>query len=194
MQHPPNPHTYDPERPVTHQAPAPCTLQPEAAGPPRMPRALRFLRVLFSLWGTVSALAVGLYAFLLLSLYVFTPPNFDEWLAVRDFTVPELWVMPVLHGFRALFCLLGAVRLGRGGRTGRRWALVAVGVEAGAVALGGVLGVATIMEGPLSVVGLAVHALAWSLNVAVGLLFPALLCLLLLVLRSSREWFRATGA
>ncbi|OKI15156.1 hypothetical protein A6A08_11560 [Nocardiopsis sp. TSRI0078] len=153
-----------------------------------MPRSLRFLRVMFSLWGTISALAALLYVFLLLSLYVYTPPNFEEWLSAKGFFVAELWVMPFVHGLRAVFYAVGAVRLGRGGRTGHRWALVAVYVEAGAVVSGTLLSV--LVLGVVSVLDL----IAVLLVTEVSLVFPGLLLLLLpLSLHSSREWFRATG-
>ncbi|WP_223838939.1 hypothetical protein [Nocardiopsis deserti] len=161
---------------------------PGTGGPPRMPRALRFLRVLFSLLGTIAALMALYYLFLLLSLYLYPSANFEEWLSVQGFSVAELWVMPALHVLRALSCAVAAIRLGGGGRTGRRWARVAVGVEAGAILVGAAVGVAAL--GVTSVF----DAVLWVFSAAVGLLFPALLFLLLLVARSSREWFRATGA
>ncbi|OOC55256.1 hypothetical protein NOSIN_16740 [Nocardiopsis sinuspersici] len=153
-----------------------------------MPRALRFLRVLFSLFATLFALAGALYVFLLLSLYVYTPPNFDEWLAAWGLDAAQLWAMSLTSGIRTVFYAVGAIRLGRGGRTGRRWALVAVCVEAGVVLSGAVL--SAVVLGVASVPEL----FALLFVTEVSLVFPGVLLLLLLFVRSSKEWFRATGA
>ncbi|MEU5854919.1 hypothetical protein ACFW53_10585 [Nocardiopsis dassonvillei] len=173
-----------------HHPPTPAfaLVPPRTGEPPRMPRALRFLRVLFSLMGTIAALMTLYYLFLLLSLYLYPSTTFEEWLSVQGFFAAELWVMPALHALRAASCAVAATRLGGGGRTGRRWARVAVGVEAGAILVGAAVGVAAL--GVVSVF----DAVLWVFSAAVGLLFPGLLFLLLLVARSSREWFRATGA
>ncbi|WP_236567610.1 MULTISPECIES: hypothetical protein [unclassified Nocardiopsis] len=169
--------------------PEPILLQPpEAAGAPRMPLALRALRVLFSLSGTFSAIAALYYVFLLLIRYVYPYPGLEEWLAAQGHFTAELSAMPLIHGLRTVFYGLGAVRLGRGGRFGRMRARVALGVEAGALVAGSLLGTALILPEE----GLLIAVEAMLLELVVAAVFPGLP--LLLCVRSSREWSRATGA
>ena len=153
-----------------------------------MPRGLRILRVLFSLCGTFAAVSAAFSTFLLLSAYVYTPPGFEDWLASHGYTVTDLWVMVVLHGVGAVFHFLAAVRLGKGGHTGRTWALTGLVVEAWTVVSG--VALASLELGITS----AVDLLGTLIALVVGLAFPWLLLLVLLCLRSSREWFGATGA
>lgn len=142
------------------------------ASPP-VPRALRVLRVLFSLVATFSALGFVL-AVLGVIARVTQPDAFGEpelSLAEEVFFTVGSAVWAALYG-------AAAVLLGRGGSVGRRWALAAIGFDA-AYTVGNAVLIG--FEEPL----------AWAGGLVV-LALPGLF-LLLLSIRSSREWFRATA-
>lgn len=138
-----------------------------------MPRALRVLRVLFSLVATVSALGCLLAALGVIAR-VAQPDAFgtpESSLTGEVFFVVGGAVWAALYG-------AAAVLLGRGGTAGRRWALAAIGFDAAHTVGNAVL---TGLGEPSAWVG--------------GLVVLALpgLFLLLLSTGSSRDWFRATA-
>jgi hypothetical protein len=152
-----------------------------------MPRALRVLRALFSLKATVGALSFLFVGFLLLSLYLYTPPGYREWLAGLGVSVPRLWGWALMYLLGTIAYTVAAVRLGKGGRDARDTVLVILALDAVAIMADTVM----LVAGDPLVDDWAVAVMAWTMAVVLRLTVPALF-LVLLVTRSSRAWFRAT--
>lgn len=141
--------------------------------PPAMPRRLRVLRVLFGLAVGLCVVALVGAVLQVIGLVLVPVPGSDA----AEYTTFELVFPFVWFPLLGAAYLIAAIRLGRGGASARRWALVAIGADAvvallatGAYALVGTAGPADLLQ----------------------LVMPGLMALLLLT-RASREWFRATA-
>ncbi|RKS05277.1 hypothetical protein DFP74_0871 [Nocardiopsis sp. Huas11] len=152
-----------------------------------MPRALRVLRALFSLKATLSALTFLFVAFLLLSLYFYTPPGYREWLAELGVSVPRLWGWALMYLLGTIAYTAAAVLLGKGGRDARDTVLVILALDALVI----MADTAMLLAGDPLVDHWVVGVMAWTFVVVPRLLVPALF-LLLLTTKASRAWLRAT--
>ncbi|MEV2277580.1 hypothetical protein AB0I72_18535 [Nocardiopsis sp. NPDC049922] len=190
MQHPPDP---DPvplgQEPFQIPAPPRPPGQPPLAPPvraDRMPLALRFLRVLCALHATVTLLTVLIAVLLLLSLDS-SPQMNAEWYAEWGMPVPRLWLWVVGFLPLAFLYVRAAARLGRGGGSARGAVLTALALDAVLVLVDVTVLTAT---DPL-VDGWVTAVVSWNVGLVVGLIVPGFY-LLLVSLRSSRDWLRVT--
>ncbi|WP_017596746.1 hypothetical protein [Nocardiopsis lucentensis] len=191
MHHPPNPDPV-PLRQEPYLLPPPPRPQGQPYRVPtvrtdRMPLPLRFLRVLCVLYATLTLFAVPVAVLLLLSLDS-SPHMTAEWYAEWGMAVPRLWFWVVVCPLLAVLYFRAAARLGRGGRSARGAVLTALALDTVRVLID-----TTVLTATDPLVDHWVTAVvAWIVGLVVNLVLPGFFLVLLWVLRSSRDWLRAT--